>query len=159
VSERAQALADQFERANQDFIAAVAALPEERWREPCRDEERLVCAVARHIAEAYQIELDAFAVIAAGEPLKPLALGELHAANARRAGRDATCTPAEVLDLARRNAAQVAAFVRGLTDEQLARSGVYVDVLPSMTLDQLIERILVGHIRGHLKSIEAVTAQ
>jgi hypothetical protein len=95
---------------------------------------------------------------AAGEALQPVARADLHPATARRAARDATCTRAEVLDLARRNAAETAAFVRELSDEQLARSGVYVDVLRTMTLDQLIERILVGHIRGHLKSMEAATA-
>jgi uncharacterized damage-inducible protein DinB len=158
VSERARTLAEQFEQANEQFVAVVEALPDERWREQCHDEARPVCAVARHIAEAYQIELDAFRVIAAGEPLKPVPLAELHEANARRAARDATCTRAEVLALARRNAAEAAAFVRGLSDEQLARSGVYVDVLRTMTLDQLVERILIGHIRGHLRSIAAANA-
>jgi uncharacterized damage-inducible protein DinB len=158
MSERARALAEQFERANEEFVAAVAALPDERWRAPCSDEERSVCAVAHHTAEAYRLELDAFRVIADGAPLAPIPLGQLHEANVRRAARDATCTRAEVLDLARRNAADAVAFVRGLSDEQLARTGVYVDALGTRSLDQLIERILIGHIRGHLRSIASTTA-
>lgn len=158
MSERARSLAEQFERANEDFLAFVEALPDSRWREPCRDEERPVCAVAYHIADAYRLELDAFRLIAAGDTLTPIPLGELHEANARRAARDGACTKDEVLDLARRNAADAAAFVRGLTDEQWARAGVYVDVMGSRSLDQLIEGVLIWHIGWHVASIKAYAA-
>jgi hypothetical protein len=50
--------------------------------------------------------------------------------NARHGEEYATCTRAEVLDLLRCNGVDAAAFARGLSDEQLRRTGTYIEGLP-----------------------------
>lgn len=156
MSERARALADRFERANEEFVAVVAALPEATWRALCPDEGRTVAALARHVAFGYAVEVEAFRAIAEGQPVRTWTRAGLAEVNAEDASRYADCDQAETVALLRRNAAGAAAFVRSLSDEQLARCGVYVEELAALTVDQWIERILIGHPEGHLRSIRAV---
>jgi uncharacterized damage-inducible protein DinB len=155
MSERAAALAGQFERANDEFIATIAGLSDAQWGRSCPDDGRSVAEVAHHIVDGYTIETRAFAAIVAGQPLPPLVREEHDRANAERAARAAGCTRDEVVALARREAAAAAAFVRSLTDDQLAREGAYVGWAPPMSIAQLVERVLVGHVRGHLAGIRA----
>jgi hypothetical protein len=46
-----------------------------------------------------------------------------------------------------------AATIRGLSDEDLARSGALVPGAPPMTVEELISRGLLGHIDDHFGSI------
>ncbi len=48
-----------------------------------------------------------------------------------------------------------ATVVRSFSDEQLARSGLYLEGRPSLTVEQWIERILIGHPGAHLPAMLA----
>ncbi len=62
----------------------------------------------------------------------------------------------ETLALLRGNAAAAAAEVRQLSEEQLALRGRYITDIPdAWTVEEWLERVLIGHIRGHLTSIRA----
>jgi len=43
--------------------------------------------------------------------------------------------------------------LRGLTDEQLAKSGVIFQDAPPFTVEQLVTRALIGHTDEHMRSI------
>jgi hypothetical protein len=73
--------------------------------------------------------------------------------NARHAQEHANCTKAETIALLKRGAAATAAVVRGLTDDQLAKSGTVFTDVPPMTTDQLITNGLIAHIDAHVGSI------
>ncbi|HEV2109042.1 MAG TPA: DinB family protein [Thermomicrobiales bacterium] len=155
MSERAQTLADRFEQANEEFVAVVSRLSEAQWRAYCPEEDRTVAALARHVAVGYAVEIDAFRALAEGQPVRTWTRAALAEVNAEDGSAYADCDEAETVQLLQREAAAAAAVVRSLSDEQLARSGVYVEELPTMTVDQWIERVLVGHPEGHLRSIRA----
>ena len=74
--------------------------------------------------------------------------------NAARAQQCAGCTKKETLELLRRNGAAAAALARGLNDDQLDRTGTFFG--QTMSTAQLIERVLIGHIEGHGRSIRVV---
>ena len=76
--------------------------------------------------------------------------------NARHANEYADTTKAEVLTLLRASGDQIAKDLRSITDEKLD----VAKELPSgkMTVQQRIERVLIGHIQGHQGSIEATIA-
>lgn len=65
---------------------------------------------------------------------------------------------ADALALLRANAAAAAAEARGFTPEHLRRSGRYIAELPAWTLDEWLERMLIGHVTGRLRSIRAAVA-
>ncbi len=49
-----------------------------------------------------------------------------------------------------------ATVVRSFSSEQSVQSRVYVEEPPTMTVEQWIERVLIGHPEGHLRCIFAV---
>ena len=73
--------------------------------------------------------------------------------NAQHAREQANCTKAETLDLLRRNGEAAARVVRDLDDAQLDSSATIITGMPPMTAQQVTERILIGHVRGHLSTV------
>jgi hypothetical protein len=158
-SGRAAAVAEQFERAVEQAVAVFSSLRRDQWTLECPGEQRTVAAVARHIAVAIPFEMRAFTAIAAGDAFEPIRWDWLHEVNAEDGASNAEADLADTLVLLRRNATVAARTVRAMTDEQLGRSGVYVEGMPTMTVAKLLQRILVGHVTGHLASIRAAVGE
>jgi hypothetical protein len=155
-SARALELAARFVAGNDAFIAFLESLTLSQWLTLVAGEERTVAALAHHVAWAMLFEVDAFETIAAGREPSPVTLQQLADVNAINGAEYAELRREDAIALLRQNAATAAAFVRSLTDEELARSGHYLDYVPGMTLDNWIRRILINHIEMHTKTIKAV---
>jgi hypothetical protein len=97
-----------------------------------------------------------FRAIADGKPLGVWTRTELDRLNAESGERYADADRNESLEMLRRTGEEVAQFVAGLTDEQLSRVGAYVEWIPEMSVDEWIERVLIGHIVGHQAGMQAV---
>ena len=152
--DRAKTLADQFERAHEEFISVVEPLPDEQWFAHCPKEDRTVAALSRHVAEAYAFETRAFRQFATGQPWAVVSREALDGVNADDGQAFRHADKEETLALLRSNAVESAAFVRSLSDEQLARSGRFLEYMPVMTVEQWVEHTLIGHITEHLASIQ-----
>jgi hypothetical protein len=161
MAERARILADRFEQAVAEFVLVVEGLTRAQWQTLCPNEERSVGVLARHVAFGIPFEMDVFREIAAGQQPATITRAELAEMNARDAETWSDTAKDETLALLRSNAVAAATEVRQLTDEQLARSGKYIEEIPTeWTVEQWLERVLTGHVDGHLQSIRAaLTAQ
>jgi hypothetical protein len=159
MNERSEELAARFEAAVEEFAAVIEGLSEEQWRTFCPNEERTVAVLARHVAFAIPFEMRVFREIANGGTPATITRDDLATMNAEHADAWADCDRDETLADLRRFAAAAAADVRAFTGEQLARSGKYVADIPEpWTVEQWIERILIGHVTGHLASIRPALA-
>jgi uncharacterized damage-inducible protein DinB len=67
VSERAQALAEQFEQANNEAIAAVEGCSDEQWRRHVESENRSVGVVMHHVAIAHPVIAEWLTAAARGQ--------------------------------------------------------------------------------------------
>jgi hypothetical protein len=82
---------------------------------------------------------------------------DINAKNDSRAEKNTTVSKADVLRELRDGAASAAAYLRGLEDEQLDRTGELA-LAGGATVDTqaLVEGgVLIDHVRGHLASIRA----
>jgi hypothetical protein len=158
VSERARDLADRFLEASASFAAEVERLSAEQWCSFCPEERRTVAAEVHHVAWGYEVEIDAFLAMAEGRPVLAWKEGALDRVNAEAGQAYAECDQAETVALLRRNAAAAATIVGSLTDEQLARSGVYIDGFPAESVDVWIEEVLIGHPGMHRPAIQRAGA-
>lgn len=159
MSERSEALAQQFIETSEAFAAEMAALSPTQWLAFCPGEERTVAALAHHVAWAYSGHAGLFAAMAAGEPPPVQITNEgLDRINAIDAQKYAACDQVETVALLRENAARAAEVVRGMSDEQLVRRGDFLDGMPTLPVVAWIEHVLIGHPGMHLAAIRQAVA-
>jgi hypothetical protein len=156
MSTRAQTLAEQFEQANTAAIAAIESFSDAQWRATSRDEGWPIGFVAWHIGDAPFIVMDLVKTVANGQEPPPMTAGQLDDINAQKLATHAGAGKSETIDQLRRNGVTIAGGIRSLSDEQLDRTAALMMVGGrSLSAQQLIEAGIIGHIRGHVASMQA----
>ena len=152
-------LADRLQGRCDAFARYLSTLGPEQWGVTCRnhptirvgddDEGRRVGTVAHHVAVALPRQVEFIrAIVRGGETPRPS-----NAANAEHARANPDPDRAETISLLRLNSSEAAALVRGLSDEELVRTGQ--TFAGEMSAAQAIERVLIGHVDWHEGSIKA----
>jgi hypothetical protein len=160
---RSGRLADQFEAAQESFMRVVESLTNDQWRMRGRntpgqrindeDEARPLGVIAHHVAVNQDVIMSRIQAVLHDKPTPPVDFKEI---NAKHAFEYADTTKAEVLSVMRDTGRQIAKDLRAIPDEKLDMARE----LPSgkMTVQQRIERVLIGHMTSHRGSIEATIA-
>src|SRR5487761_651795 len=160
---RSESLADQFEAALENFTGANESLTGEQgkmrgkntpgMRINDEDEARPLGVIAHHVAVNLNVIMGRIQAFIHDAPTPPL---DVKGMNAKHANEYADTTKAEVLTLLWASGGQIAEDLRSIPDDKLDMA----QELPSgkMTVQQRIERVLIGHIQGHQGSIEATIA-
>jgi hypothetical protein len=139
-------------------VDVLERLSDADWKQVTVVERWTVGVTAHHLASDLEPVAGMVTAIASGQSRGHFTRAMLDEMNARRAQARANCTKAETIALFRRGAAAVAAVVRGLSDDQLAkRVTVFTDAAP-MTAEQLITTGLISHIDAHIGSIRRRSA-
>ena len=112
-----------------------------------------VGVTAHHLASALEPVAGIVSTIVSGQSRGNFTRAMLDEMNARHAQEHANCTKTETIALLKRGAAAAAAVVRGLHDDQLAKSGTVFTDAPPMTAEQFITGGLITHIDAHFGSI------
>jgi hypothetical protein len=109
--------------------------------------------IAHHVAVNLEVIMGRIQAVLRDAPTPPVDFKEI---NKRHANEFADATKVEVVTLLRNSGSQIARDLRTISDEKLDMARE----LPSgkMTVQDRIERVLIGHIRGHQGSIEATIA-
>jgi hypothetical protein len=150
---RSEALAKQFEAKVQEAVAVIEQLSHANWKQVTETEHWTVGVTAHHLASALEPVASMVTAIASGQSRGHFTRAMLDEMNARHAQEHANCTKAETIALLKRGAAAAAGVVRGLSDDQLAKSGAVFTDPPPMITDQLITSGLIAHIDAHFGSI------
>ena len=152
MSARAKELATRFEQINQDVIDMVSGATD--LSVPCPSEGWTAAAVAAHIGGAHWGILEGLIQpIIAGQEI-PSTVGPTDEGNASQAAQNAALPRNQVLTLVRDHGAMVTAYLRSLSDDDLDRTVI----LPffgenPVTAEQVIERVLIGHVAEHANSL------
>lgn len=163
---RAEALAADLESAYSTFADFAADLTSEEWRMIAvnhpevvagEDEVRPVGVVAHHLGETVPLFTERALGLARGDAMQPLSQAEMDAANRRHAAINASPDQAETLALLRDNAGRAAELIRSLSDEELDRTGE--GPMSGWTAEQLIRRVVIGHVAMHEGSIQAAVGR
>ena len=161
MSDRAVALAERFERANAELIAAVEELPEARWSTVVPGVEWPLDVTVRHVAAGHVAVRDLFVrPLVAGQGLPPVTFAMIDRGNAAHAREHGGCGKDAALAQLRGASAEVAAYLRGLSDAELDRAA------PArwwdgrvMTAEEVVQVHMTDHVAGHLSSIRAALGQ
>ena len=150
---KGEAYAKQFEAKAEEAAAVLGTLSDTDWRKVTEAEGWTVGVTAHHLAGGFEPVAGIITAVVAGQSLGDFSRGILDEMNAKHAKEHASCTKAETLALHRKGAAAAAAVVRGLSDAQLAKSGIVFTDAPPMTAEQLVMAALINHIDEHYGSI------
>jgi hypothetical protein len=157
MSARAQALAGQFNDTLAEIAALIESVPDDFWDAPLSDEDRPIGVVAYHIGDGIGFELRVLQAAARGED-SAITWDDIHAANAQDAVANVGVTRAQALALLRQNGAPATAAIAALSDTQLDRV-VNVPFLGGpVSVAQIVEWLLIGHLRWHEPGIRGVLA-
>jgi hypothetical protein len=157
MGERGNALAADFEAAVADLAAEIEKIPDDRWSNAKTEEGWTVAATAQHVSGQFPLEMEYITAAAEGREMPGYSWDDINGKNDGRAAKNTATTKADVLKELREGAASTAAYVRALSDDQLDNA----PALPlaggaNVSTQQLIEGgVLIDHVRGHLKSIQA----
>jgi hypothetical protein len=155
MSARAETLAKQFEAQAAEMTAEIEKLTDADWKKVTSAEKWPVGVTAHHVAGAHEPIAGMLKTVASGQTMPPFTMQMLDEMNARHAKDFAGCTKAETLELHKKGVAAAAATVRGLSDAELDRSGTVLTGMPAMTAQQIVENIMISHVKEHLGSIRA----
>jgi hypothetical protein len=160
---RSGRLADQFEAALDGFTGVVESLTNEQWRMRGRntpgqrindeDEARPLGVIAHHVAVSQNLIMGRIQQVLHDQPTPPLDNKQI---NAKHANEYADTTKAEVLSVLTISGQQIVKDLRAIPDAKLDIEREFP--AGTMTVEQRIERVLIGHIKGHQGSIEATIA-
>jgi uncharacterized damage-inducible protein DinB len=151
-------LTTQFEALNDEVIVVVEECSDEQWRRTTIAEGWSVAVTAHHIAVVYGVFIRLVGRLASGATFSPSAsLDEVHRSNAQHARDFANAGKQETLDLRQTNGAALAQQLHTLNVEQLGRvAGVFGG--NELTVEQVVQYIVIGHPQEHLASIRATVA-
>jgi hypothetical protein len=157
MSDRASALADQFEQASAGFISMLEGLSDDQWQNQLDGEGWPVGVGACHVAEHYANITELVTVAADSKPMPdwaPKSLGDLDKLNAEIAARNTNRPRAETMAMLRTNGEKAAEQLRKLSDEQLERKVLLPAVGAEWSAEQITQLMLIGHIGMHSPSIQ-----
>jgi len=150
---KGEALAKQFEAKAQEATAVLEKLSDADWKKVTEAEKWSVGVTAHHVARGHEAIAGIVKTVASGQSVPNFTMDMLHAANAQHAKDFAACTKAETIALHKQGAAGAAAVVRGLSDDQLTKTGTVLTGMPPMSTEQVVTGILINHIDDHYGSI------
>lgn len=160
MSQRSNELAKQLEAAVTEFGKTVEGCSDAQWAAVCNAEGWTVAQTAQHVSGQFPLEMEFVTAAAEARPLPVMSWDQLNSKNDGRAGKNSSVTKADVLKELRTNAATAAAYIRGLSDEQLDRTGTLslADGASVSTLQLIEGGVLIAHVTGHLESLRGARA-
>ena len=150
---KSEALAKQYEAKVQEATGVLEGVSEAEWKKTTGAETWTVGVVAHHVAGGHEGIAGIIKTVAGGQSIPNFTLDALHEMNAKHAKEFANVSKAETIALHKKNAAAAAAVVRGLSDDDLAKSGTVLGGMPAMSVEQIVTNILIHHIDDHVGSI------
>lgn len=151
---RSDMLAKQFEERSNALTETIEKMSDADWKKVTTAEKWPVGVTAHHVAGAHEPISGMVKAVASGQTLPPFTMQMLDESNAQHAKDFAGCTKSETIALNKKGTATASAIVKGLSDADLGKSGTLLTGMPAMTVQQIIEGVLINHVNEHLGSIK-----
>ena len=159
MGQRSAALAEDFERAMGDLEATVDRCSDAQWNATV-EEGWTVGVAAQHVVGQFPLEFEYLTPISEGKALPAYSWDDINGKNDRRAAGDKSVSKADVLALLKSERTRISAWLRGLSDEDLDRKQplALADGAEVSTQNLIEGGVLIDHVRGHTKNIQAALA-
>ena len=136
-----------------EAVATLGRLSDADWKKVTEGEKWSVGVTAHRMAGVLESISHMVKTLLAGQS-GTFTVEMIDEMNAQHAKDHAHCTKAETIALHQNGASVTAAVVRGLSDDELAKSGTVMTDMPPMTVEQVITGGLIAHMDEPFGSIE-----
>jgi len=154
MSQRAGELAAKLEVFRSDIVTFVENCSDDDWGKTCSAEGWSVGVVARHLGASHLGVLDLAKMIVAGKALPELTTEIIDQLNAQHAEKHAGCTRDEVLGILGAKVPEFVQYVAGLSDEDLDRAGYLALLGSDVSIEKLIELVVLNSGKEHFESMK-----
>ena len=164
MSEQTQNLAERCLERCSTLLTALRPCTEDEWQARPTGDARTLGMIMHHIAGAYLANIDLITAILNGQPVPSMFqdTAALDRWNAEYAEQHKGCARTETIALLEECSTRAAQFIRGLSDEQLRKTGDYPLLVlwfgAPPTVAQLVDSMLISHPDRHLPDIRTVCA-
>jgi hypothetical protein len=152
---RSQALAERIQGFNLEMTACVRNCSDEDWQRVCKAEDWTVGVVARHVGDGHYRVVELAKMIIAGAPLPDWSMDAVVQMANDHAREHADCSRGEVLGILDANAGALTEFISGLSEDELDRQGHMALIGGNISVQQILEMLILQSGGDHLKSIRA----
>ena len=159
MSERAKELSRRIASFTDEVVAYAETLSAENWNQVLEWEEWSAGVTARHIGAGHFRIFDLARMMVAGKELPQLSMDQITEMSNKDSREHADCTREETLDALRKNGAELAGFVAGLSDDDLACKGSMPAFGGEFSVEQMIEFVIFQSAREHLDNIKKAVGQ
>jgi hypothetical protein len=159
MSQRANDLSKQIQLFRDEVIAFVEKLSDAQWNAVSQWEQWTVGVAARHLGAGHLGISGLLGMIVQGKELPQYTMDQINAMSDDDARQHADCTKAEALEALRKNGDDFAAFIAGLTDEELDRKASMPAFGGEASVQLILERIVFQSGRQHLDSMKAAVSE
>lgn len=149
-----QALAERFGAFNQQLITFVEQCPVDDWQKVTQAEKWSVGVTAHHVGATHYPLIDWVQMFVEGRPLPPVTMAMVDELNRQHAETHANCTPAEVLEILRRDGDKALAYLNTITDTDLERQGYFPPFGVDLSAGQLFTAVFIDYAQQHLESMQ-----
>lgn len=157
MSQRSNALAERLEQGARALADLAGGLTDMEWQARGAKDRRPIGVLVHHVASMYPLEIGLAQTLATGKPIEGVAWAAVHEINAKHAEEYAGVTKTAALELLRKNSAEAAAAIRGLSDAELDRAApVSLNSNAPLTCQFFLEDHAVRHSYHHLAAIRAM---
>jgi uncharacterized damage-inducible protein DinB len=157
-NQNVQTLAHRFQHFNQELIGFVESCSAAGWRKVTQAEGWTVGVTAHHIAATHYPLIDWVQMLVEGRSLPPVTMAMVDELNRQHAEAHTDCTPAEVINLLRRDGDKALAYLLTCTDADLEQVGYFPVFATDLTAGQLFTAVFLDYAIAHLESMQATIA-
>jgi hypothetical protein len=158
MSERAQDLAGRLRTFNEEVMAFVQGCSDQDWRKVCAWEQWGVGVTARHIGAGHYGVVELAKMIVQGTKLPELTEAQLIDMANQHAREHAACSQAEVLGILKNNGEALIAYVAGLSDAELDRTGHLALLGGEVTTGRFLEAVVLQSGGEHFANMKATAS-
>lgn len=148
-------LMSRYAQVLEAVLTTVEPLPAASLHRRCPEDRCSAAALAGHIAAVHGTVAGWIGAVLAGDPLPPLAIADIDRLNAEQAQRNDGLSKDEVLARLRTGGLAMTVALRGLRDDDLARSAPFTLVGGESNVQWLVEQAVITHTKEHLASLQA----
>ncbi len=153
MTSRSEALASNVAQANDALFATIESSTGEQWGAKCADNDLTQGFASFHAAICVGWTAGLVKGMASGGPFTAETFARIEEQNGALRGERPDATKDEALELLKSDGPAEVAMVRNFTDEELDRKATLAKGMPEMTVEQVVEMLMVGHTAEHVESI------